>query len=301
MMGGDISVESELGLGSTFTIDLPKIVGSRLDDVAAPATSVRSPSAAPLEAPLILVVVDDPTVREVIGRFLERAGFSVVTANGGHEGLRLARELRPAAMTLDVMMPDLDGWTVLAAIKGDPLLAEIPVVLVTIVDEKKRGYSLGASDYLVKPVDRGKLTELLRSICGPVAGHVLVVDDEDTVRRAMRLALESAGWQVTEAENGRRALDCFAMARPDVVILDLMMPVMDGFEFLEELRNRTDSRNVPIVVVTSKDLTEDDRSRLNGGVERIIQKTERDSMLRELHVELARCITRRRSEVTAEA
>jgi adenylate cyclase len=301
MMGGDISVESELGLGSTFTIDLPKIVGSRLDAVAAPATSVRSPSAAPLEAPLILVVDDDPTVREVIGRFLERAGFSVVTANGGHEGLRLARELRPAAMTLDVMMPDLDGWTVLAAIKGDPLLAEIPVVLVTIVDEKKRGYSLGASDYLVKPVDRRKLTELLRSICGPVAGHVLVVDDEDTVRRAMRLALESAGWQVTEAENGRRALDCFAMARPDVVILDLMMPEMDGFEFLEELRNRTDSRNVPIVVVTSRDLTEDDRSRLNGGVERIIQKTERDAMLRELHVELARCITRRRSEVTAEA
>ena len=133
-------------------------------------------------------------MREVIECSLESAGYSVVTASGGREGLRLARELRPAAVTLDVMMPDLDGWTVLAAMKGDPTLADIPVVLMTMADEKKRGYSLGASDYLVKPVDRDKLIRVLRSICGSIGGHVLLVDDDDTMRRGMRQTLEPAGW-----------------------------------------------------------------------------------------------------------
>jgi signal transduction histidine kinase/CheY-like chemotaxis protein len=301
MMGGDISVESEPGRGSTFTMRLPRIMGPVQNVAAAQDGSARSPSAAPLDAPLILVVDDDRTVREVIKRFLERAGYAVVTASGGHEGLRLARDLGPAAITLDVMMPDLDGWTVLAAIKGDPELANIPVILMTIVDEKNRGYSLGACDYLVKPVNRDKLTEVLRNICGSVGGHVLVIDDDDTVRRGMRLALEPAGWKVTEAENGQIALDRLAATRPDAIILDLMMPEMDGFEFLEELRRRADWRDTPVVVVTGRDLTEDDRRRLNGAVERIIQKTERDAMLHELHGELSKCIARRHVEATAEA
>ena len=301
MMGGDISVESELGRGSTFTIRLPRIMG-RVQDVAAVQDgSARSPSAAPLDAPLILVVDDDQTVREVIKRFLERVGYAVVTASGGQEGLRLARSLRPAAITLDVMMPDLDGWTVLAAIKGDPELASIPVILMTIVDEKNRGYSLGACEYLVKPINRDKLAEVLRNVCGSVGGHVLVIDDDDTVRRGMRLALEPAGWKVTDAENGQIALDRLAATRPDAIILDLMMPEMDGFEFLEELRRRADWRDIPVVVVTGRDLTEEDRSRLNGAVERIIQKIDRDAMLQELHGELGKCIARRRVETMAEA
>ena len=249
------------------------------------------------EEPLILVVDDDATVRELVERHLERAGFAVVTARGGQEGLRLVRELRPAAVTLDIMMPDLDGWTVLAAIKGDPALASIPVVLMSIVEEKNRGYALGAADYLVKPVDRTKLVETLTSICGSTAGRVLLVDDDEVVRRGVRQALEPIGWKVTEAENGQVAVDSLTAARPDVIILDLMMPKMDGFEFLDELRGRPDWQDIPVVVITAKDLTDEDRDRLNGGVERIIQKSDRDEMLRQLSREISKCVKRQATRV----
>jgi len=237
-------------------------------------------------------VDDDATVRELVQRHLERSGFGVVIAGGGQEGLRLVRELRPAAVTLDIMMPDLDGWTVLAAIKGDPELAGIPVVLMSIVEQKNRGYALGAADYLVKPVDRTKLVETLTSICGSTAGKALLVDDDEIVRRSVRQALEPIGWKVTEAENGQVAVDAITAARPDVIILDLMMPKMDGFEFLDELRRRSDWQGIPVVVITAKDLTDEDRVRLNGGVERIIQKSDRDEMLRQLSRELAKCVKR---------
>jgi CheY-like chemotaxis protein len=174
--------------------------------------------------------------------------------------------------------------------KGDPALASIPVILMTIVEEKKRGYALGAADYLVKPVDRGKLVALLSNICGSAAGQVLLVDDDDLVRRSVRMALEPIGWRVTEAENGRLALDSLMASRPDVIILDLMMPKMDGFEFLDELRARPDWRDIPVVVITAKELTDQDRSRLNGGVERIIQKSGRDEMLRRLTGELGKMV-----------
>jgi CheY-like chemotaxis protein len=296
MMGGDITVESEPGEGSTFTIRLPRIV----QGVETPVTQGRAearaepvhPIAEDTEEPLILVVDDDATVRDLVQRHLERAGFAVVAATGGKEGLRLVRELRPAAVTLDVMMPDLDGWTVLAAIKGDPALASIPVVLMSIVDQKNRGYALGAADYLVKPVDRAKLVETLTHICGSTSGKALLVDDDEVVRRSVRQALEPIGWQVTEAENGQVAVESLAATRPDVIILDLMMPKMDGFEFLDELRSQPTWQDIPVVIITAKDLTQEDRDRLNGGVERIIQKSDRDEMLRQLSREVAKCVKR---------
>ena len=196
------------------------------------------------------------------------------------------------------MMPDLDGWTVLAAIKGDPELAGIPVVLMSIVEQKNRGYAFGAADYLVKPVDRAKLVVTLTNICGPAAGKVLLVDDDEVVRRSVRQALEPIGWKVTEAENGEIAVEALAAGRPDVIILDLMMPKMDGFEFLDELRLRPDWRDIPVVVITAKDLTEEDRNRLNGGVERIIQKSDRDEMLRQLSREIGKCVKRQTPGIT---
>ncbi|MBK8741143.1 MAG: response regulator [Betaproteobacteria bacterium] len=241
---------------------------------------------------------DDQTVREVMERHLTREGFAVVTANGGQEGLRLARELHPAAITLDVMMPDLDGWTVLAAIKGDPELADIPVILMTIVDEKNRGYALGATDYMVKPVDRERLSGVLRNICGAVGRQVLLVDDDDLMRRGMRLALEKDGWEVGEAENGRVALARIEATRPDIIMLDLMMPEMDGFEFLVEMRGRVEWRDIPVLVVTAKDLTAEERSRLNGDVARVLQKggSGLDALLAEIARVLPGSIARARQE-----
>jgi CheY-like chemotaxis protein len=199
-------------------------------------------------------------------------------------------------------MPDLDGWTVLAAIKGDPELADIPVVLVSIVDEKHRGYSLGATDYMVKPVDRARLSAVLRDICGTVGRRVLLVDDDATTRRGMRLALEQDGWQVGEADNGRVALARLAESRPDIIMLDLVMPEMDGFEFLFAMRGRAEWSDIPVLVVTAKDLTDEERRRLNGDVEHVLQKggAELDELLQEIGRLLPAAIERGRRRQAGE-
>ena len=301
MMGGDITVTSEVGRGSTFTIRLPaEVAGAQPIPVTRPQAAAPAPLAA---APDVLVVDDDVTVREMAERFLTREGFSVVTANGGQEGLRLTRALHPSAITLDVIMPDLDGWTVLAAIKGDPTLADIPVILMTIVDERNRGYSLGAADYMVKPVDRERLAAVLRGIVKTGGRRVLVVDDDDLVRRGISQGLERDGWKVSEAADGRAGLARVADGVPDAIVLDLMMPEMDGFEFLDELRHNAEWRDIPVVVVTAKDLTEEDHRRLNGEVERVLQKDAptREAMLREVSNTLTRCLERGRARKAAAA
>jgi CheY-like chemotaxis protein len=301
MMGGDITVVSETGRGSTFTIRLPAEVQSAQSTPVIRRAPAAHASSASANSPDVLVVDDDPTVRSLTERFLTREGFSVVTADGGREGLRLARELHPLAMTLDVVMPDLDGWTVLAALKGDPELADIAVILLTILDEKNRGYALGAADYMVKPVDRERLGTVLHGIMGRGGANVLVVDDDDILRRGLVQLLEKDGWKAHEADNGRDGLARLEESAPDVIVLDLMMPEMDGFEVIDHLRRHAEWRDIPVVVVTAKDLTDEDRRRLNGGVERILQKDAptRDEMLREVSATLARCVGRLRARKAA--
>jgi CheY-like chemotaxis protein len=219
------------------------------------------------------VIDDDPTARELMATYLTDEGFAVETAASGISGLRRARELRPAAIILDILMPDIDGWTVLAALKGEPELADIPVVIVTIVDEQRSGIALGASDYLTKPIDRERLLAILSRLraAGP-PGSVLVVEDDEDQRQLVRALLGARGWRVREAVNGRLALDAVAAKLPDVILLDLMMPEMDGFELVAALQAKAAWREIPVVVVTALDLTAEDRRRLSGGVEQILSK-----------------------------
>jgi signal transduction histidine kinase/CheY-like chemotaxis protein len=267
MMGGDVTVASEPGKGSVFTVRLPGSVDS-------PARrSIGSDGSHSSSADCILVIDDDATARELISDHLKAEGFSVVTAAGGVEGLKLAKEKRPTAITLDVMMPDLDGWSVLAALRQDPELSEIPVIMITIVDEHRRGIALGAAGYLTKPIDRERLHRLVDRFRAPSRPtRILLVEDDAVQRERMLGWLEGSKWIVREAENGREALNRLQEDRPDVILLDLMMPEMDGFAVVAALQNQAGWRDIPVIVITSLDLDAKARERLNSGVQSVLVK-----------------------------
>lgn len=279
LLDGTIDVESTLGEGSTFTVRLALNMGA--GDVPQDASQDvegggLSETSTPIDddSQTVLVIDDDATMRDLLRRVLEREGFAVATAASGSEGLVLAEQLQPDAITLDVMMPQMDGWTLLSKLKESPELADIPVVMVTMVDESARGYALGADHYMVKPIDRRRLVDILDSYrnSSAEAGDVLVVEDDEPTRGLLRRTLEGDGWRVVEADNGQAGLDRLDTMEPDLVLLDLMMPKMDGFEFLRQFRERDAYRGVPVIVVTAKELTEEEAERLRRGTSEILTK-----------------------------
>jgi signal transduction histidine kinase/CheY-like chemotaxis protein len=297
MMGGDVTAHSVSGAGSIFTIKLPAVVSEPKSEGAAEAVGAEAVIVSRQEGvaegaetllptgSCVLVIDDDPTQRDLIQRFLSKEGFCVRTAGGGDAGLRLARQLRPAAITLDVMMPGMDGWSVLLVLKADPDLRDIPVIMLTMVDDPERGFALGAAEFATKPVDRARLSQILKKYTCPCPPcPVLLVEDDQKTREVTRTILEKEGWKVREAENGRVALESMERERPRLIVLDLMMPEMDGFEFVARVRKKLEWRSIPIVVLTAYDLTTKERRRLNGYVETILRKggDSREALLHQL-------------------
>jgi PAS domain S-box-containing protein len=325
MMGGTVSATSEPGKGSTFVVRLPatvaKLPGSEGAPDARDATAANRAAAKPPGTPdanppavgtdggangvangaavdhpagrvSVLVVDDDPAVRDVLSRALAADGIRAATAADGEAGLRLARRLHPDLVILDVMMPKMDGWGVLTSLKADPATADIPVVMLTMVAEADLGYMLGAAEYLQKPIDRERLVGVVgkyRKAGG--SNEVLIVEDDENSREVLRRSLDRQGWHVTETADGRAALEAVAAKAPALILLDLMMPEMDGFEFLSELRQNPAWAAIPAVVLTSKDLTPEERAWLTGKVERILQKGtySRDALIREVRQIAAAC------------
>ncbi len=267
LLGGDISVVSRFGEGTTFTLRLPAVMPERHPLEALPAESERSRES----RHVVLVVDDDAAQRDLMIRFLERQGFAARTASDGKKGLELAKALRPRAVLLDVMMPQMDGWSVLGALKEDPELASIPVVMVTFVDEKGLSASLGAADHVNKPVSWERLKQVMDRL-RDASGDVLVVDDDPDVRDRLRQVLERDGYTVIEAGNGREALDKVMLGPPRAVVLDLTMPVMDGFAFLQALRIRPGCENIPVIVFSARDLSAREMAQLKEA-DRVLSKT----------------------------
>ena len=268
LMGGDVTVTSVAGQGSVFTIRVP--------------AQLPEPEASPDVAPaaddgskrLVLLIDDDAAQRDLLTRFLEREGFAVRIATDGHTGIEIARATLPHAILLDVMMPQMDGWSVLKTIKADPAIQAIPVVMVTFVNEPALGASLGAADLVPKPVSWERLKSVMDRFRGD-GGDVLVVDDDPDARLRLRTVLEREGWPVAEAANGQEALAAVARRTPQLILLDLTMPVMDGFDFLHALRERPGCADIPVVVLTARDLNAEERRQLQGA-DRVLQKGQTD-------------------------
>jgi CheY-like chemotaxis protein len=268
LLGGGATVVSALGRGSKFTVTL----GGAIDGARVRPTRVASdaPVLLATQGATVLIVDDDPLVQQLLGGELEREGFRVIVCGDGVQALRAARERRPSAILLDIYLPKLHGWDVLTEIKSDPQLATIPVIIISVEEQRARGYSLGACEYLVKPVEPEQLVSVVRRSIAPNTGDVLVVDDDADTRQMVCRNLQSAGFKAAEARDGDDALLRVRVSPPALLILDLVMPGVDGFEVLRRLR--AEGSLVPVVVLTGKDLTKEEERDLREAMVRVVHK-----------------------------
>jgi len=272
MLGGRVEVKSQLGEGSTFTMTLP----DRSARASPPEGELGVPrgAEAPEGAPAVLVVDDDLAVHDLLSIALGKEGYRVIHARGGEEAMRLARESRPDAITLDVVMPHMDGWSVLSALKAQSDLSDIPVIVVTMLKDRGMALTLGATDFMTKPVDRASLLAILKRHCPtPGSAPVLLVDDDPAVRDSARRVIEKLGYTAAEAPHGKAALAWLdGNPPPALILLDLMMPIMDGFAFLDAMRDHPSASRVPVVILTSKELSADEKRDLSGRAEEVLMK-----------------------------
>ncbi|WP_113957489.1 response regulator [Roseimicrobium gellanilyticum] len=297
LMGGTISCQSEFGQGSTFTVRVPAAVPERAGGT--PRRTLERPTSSAAPAPqavsvspqqTVLVIDDDASVRELMTRYLGGKGFRVITAEDAEKGMVLAREQHPTVITLDVVLPGAQtGWDVLSQLKDDPLTASIPVIIVTFLEESRHGFALGAADYVVKPIAWEDLLGSLQKVIRGSASTqpVLVVDDDPDVRELFRRTLAMDGISIIEAANGAEALTQLRQQKPSLILLDLMMPVMDGFEFIAEFNLHPQWRDIPVIVITAKHVTREDRERLASSVRTVLEKsgfTQEDLLSKVLHL-----------------
>ena len=279
-MGGNVTVESKEGEGSVFTITLPAVYEEETVTVTNGNDAIQAVTAATSgdSRRSVLVIDDDEAIRDLMSRSLSKAGFHVETAGNGTVGLEMAKKLRPSVITLDVMMPGMDGWAVLSQLKIDPDLRDIPVIMMTMLDDKHLGFSLGASDFLTKPIDARVLASIIGKYNKADGPYALVVEDDDDSRQLLCRQLEKEKWECQSAANGKEALEVVEKhGKPALILLDLMMPVMNGIQFVEELRKNPDHRGIPTIVVTGKEITEEERAILNGDVMEILKKGDHSS------------------------